>query len=310
MRTYINRSAQGYGGPLWTEVELAYLRLNYTTMTAREIAEHLGRTTQAVHARASKLGLVSRHRLGVNSLIKDYFKVIDTPMKAWVLGLLASDGSMSKAGQLKLELHRKDLEIVVAVRDELAPEARISYYNTRTTPMARFMISDPGLRADLASHGVVNAKTLITAWPTDLPREFVNSFVCGYYDGDGSLGLRPIPRWSVVSGVPEFLRIMQAQIHEHTGIWPGGPYEDKRHEHAWSIVQTGEPVRVLDEWIHRDVPGLARKRLTPLPEPDKEAQPSRIGRYVGNLESLEDSAIERGMRDKAAQEEAICYRSS
>jgi hypothetical protein len=192
-------------------------------------------------------------------------------MKAWVLGLLAADGSVSKAGQLKLELHRKDLGIVEAVRDDLAPDARISFYKTRTTPMARFMVADPGLRDDLASHGVVNAKTLITAWPTGVPVEFVNSFVCGYYDGDGSLGLHPLPRWSVVSGNREFLRIMQAEIYEHTAIWPGGPYEDKRHEHAWSIVQTGGPVRVLDEWIHRDVPGLARKRLPSIQESDKVA---------------------------------------
>ena len=261
MRTYVNRSSQGYGGPLWTEQDHAYLRENYTTMPVREIAAHLGRTEQGVHARASKLKLKSRHRAGVNSLVKDYFKVIDTPMKAWVLGLLAADGSMSKAGQLKLELHRKDLEIVEAVRDDMAPDARISFYKTRTTPMARFMISDPDLRADLASHGVVNAKSLITAWPSGLPDEFVNSFVCGYYDGDGSLGTRPLPRWTVVSGNPPFLEEMQARILEHTGIGVGGPYRDIRHEHAWSIVKTGEPVRALDAWVHRDVPGLARKRL-------------------------------------------------
>ena len=89
----------------------------------------------------------------------------------------------------------------------------------------------------------------------------MNSFVCGYYDGDGSLGTNPLPRWSVVSGNPKFLQVMQVKIEEHTGIWVGGPYEDKRHEHAWSIVKSGEPVRALDEWVHRDVPGLARKRL-------------------------------------------------
>ena len=128
--------------------------------------------------------------------------------------------------------------------------------------MARFMVADPGLVADLASHGVVNAKTLITAWPPDLPDQFVNSFVCGYYDGDGSLGTTgPWLRWSVVSGNLEFLQVMQDKIHEHTEIWVPGPYEDRRHENAWSIVKSGKPVRALDEWIHRDVPGLARKRL-------------------------------------------------
>ena len=101
MREYASRSPEGYGGPLWTEGDLAYLRENYGTMSGKDIAAHLGRSYQAVMMRANKLGLKSRHRVGVNSLVKDYFKVIDTPMKAWVLGLLASDGSVSKAGQLE-----------------------------------------------------------------------------------------------------------------------------------------------------------------------------------------------------------------
>ena len=263
-REYRTRSAQGYGGPVWTDEHLAYLRQNYGSMPAKDIAANLGRSYQGVLTRANQLGLKARHRMGVNSLVKDYFKEIDTPMKAWLLGLLAADGCMSKAGQLTLGLHQKDLEIVEAARDELAPGARITFYATRTTPMARFSVSDPGLVADLASHGVVNAKTLITAWPADLPGEFVNSFVCGYYDGDGSLGTVPLPRWAVVSGNQEFLEVMQDKIHEHTEIWVPGPYEDRRHENAWSIVKSGKPVRALDEWIHRDVPGLARKRLAGL----------------------------------------------
>lgn len=271
-REYRMRSAEGYGGPLWSDEELAYLRENYVKMPAKDIAIHLGRTYQAVIMRASKLGLRARHRVGVNSLVKDYFKVIDTPTKAWALGLLAADGSMSKAGQLKLELHRKDLEIVEAARDDMAPGARISFRSTRTTPTACFMISDPSLRADLASHGVVNAKTLITAWPSGVPGRFVNSFVCGYYDGDGSLGTTgKWLRWSVVSGNADFLKTMQAKIHEHTGIWVGGPYQDRRHQHAWSIVATGEPVRALDAWTHRDVPGLARKNLAAVLESDRVA---------------------------------------
>jgi hypothetical protein len=240
-------------------------------MTVKEIAAHLGRTQQAVYMRASKLGLKSRHRLGVNSLVPDYFKVIDTPMKAYILGLLTADGFITKAGQVFLALHEKDRALVESVRDELAPGARVGAYKTRTTPMVRFSVSAPGLVADLASHGVVNGKSLITVWPSGLPDEFVNSYVCGYYDGDGSLGLKPLFRWTVVSGNPDFLCVMQARILELIGLGVGGPYQDRRHEHAWSIVLTGEPVRALDAWVHRDVPGLARKRLPPAPESDKAA---------------------------------------
>ena len=271
MRTYASRSAQGYGGPVWTEEDHAYLRENYTTLPAREIAAHLGRTEQAIHSRASKLGLKSRHRLGINSLTPDYFKVIDTPMKAYILGLLTADGFVTKAGQVCLALHEKDRALVEAVRDRLAPGARIGTYKTRTTPMVRFSVSAPGLVADLASHGVVNGKSLITVWPTGLPDEFVNGYICGYFDGDGSLGLKPWFRWTVVSGNPEFLRIMQAKILDLTGLMVGGPYQDRRHEHAWSIIATGEPVRAHDAWIHEDVPGLARKNLAAVLKSDKVA---------------------------------------
>ena len=127
--------------------------------------------------------------------------------------------------------------------------------------MCRFMVSSPDLVADLAQHGVVNAKTLITAWPAGLPAHLENSFTCGYFDGDGSLSPKRVYRWAVVSGNRDFLMVMQDRIVTHTGVKVGGPYQDKRHNAAWSIVATGEPVRALDAWMHRDVPGLARKRF-------------------------------------------------
>jgi hypothetical protein len=255
------RTPEGYWGKPWSPEELAYLRENYTLVPAKDIAAHLGRSLNGIYQRANTEGLKSRHRMGVNSLVKDYFHAIDTPRKAWVLGLLAADGSISKTGQLKLELHEKDLEIVETVRSELAPDARISFYNTRTTPMARFMVADPQLISDLANHGVVNKKSLITRWPAELPARLENSYVCGYFDGDGSLGTKPTLRWAITSGTLTFLYALQEHIHAHTGLTVGGPYADKRHNSAWSIVSTGESVRVLDEWIHKDVPGLTRKRL-------------------------------------------------
>jgi hypothetical protein len=253
------RTSEGYWGKPWSPEELDYLRKNYVVMSVKDIAAHLGRSYHAVYQRASLEGLKSRHRTGVNSLVKDYFHEIDTPMKAWVLGLLAADGSISKAGQLKLELHQKDLEIVEAVRNELAPDARISFYSSRTSPMARFMVSNPQLMTDLASYGVVNAKSLITVFPQNLPAELENSFICGVYDGDGSLCKEWIYRWSVISANRQFLLTIQEHIQDRAGIWVGGPYKDKS---CWTLVATGEPVRTLDAWIHKDVPGLARKRLT------------------------------------------------
>ena len=54
-------------------------------------------------------------------------------MKAYLLGLLAADGSVSKAGQLKLELHQKDRCLGELARDRIEQAARTSDYFTRTS---------------------------------------------------------------------------------------------------------------------------------------------------------------------------------
>jgi hypothetical protein len=271
-RQWPSRSAEGWGGPAWSEEEIAYLHEYYPLQPAKEVAAAIGRSVAAVRVRAIKLGIPSRHRAGINSLVPDYFRVIDTPLKAYLLGLLMADGCISERNQLSLPLSAKDISAVELLRDELAPAARIGSYLTKEgRPMAIFRVQSPELAADLARHGVVQAKSLVTRWPAELPEELEGSFTCGYYDGDGSLLPKWVYRWSVIGGCPPFLEEMQAHILARTGIKVGGLYRDKRHEHAWSICATGEPVRALDEWVHRDVPGLARKRLTTFLQADKTA---------------------------------------
>lgn len=252
--------------PGWTPAEDAYLRAHYESQPVKEISAAIGRTPNAIRLRAAAMELKSYQRAGMNSLVPGYFRDIDTPMKAYLLGLLMSDGSISDTNQLKLEVHEKDRCLAELTRDAIAPQARIGLGRVRQrsgkiTPMARFAIQSPGLAADLARHGVVNCKTLIVKWPRTVPPGLENSFACGYYDGDGSLDRRQPYRWSTVCGIPEFLVEMQECIAKHTGIGVGGPYQDKRHEHAWSIVTTGGRVAELDAWLHRDVAGLPRKSL-------------------------------------------------
>ncbi len=211
------RSPEGFGGPRWTEEDLEYLRANYHLMPAAEIAAVLGRTPNAIHVRANIEGLRSWHHAGHYSLVRDYFRNIGTPMKAYLLGLLLADGSVSPANQLKLEIHEKDRCLAELARDEIAPQARIGSYSTDTSPMVRFMIQSADLAADLADHGVVHRKTLVTSWPDEVHPRYENSFVCGYYDGDGSIDRRSPYRWSVVSGNPEFLGDIQACIAERLG---------------------------------------------------------------------------------------------
>ena len=129
------RSGPGRGGysPPWTDEDRQFVRDNYATTPAPEIAEKLGRSLTGLHVQASLMGIGSYHRKANSSLVLGYFKVIDTPVKAYLLGLLMADGYVTGTQRLQLGLALRDYDrkLVELLRDELAPEARLHTYLTR-----------------------------------------------------------------------------------------------------------------------------------------------------------------------------------
>jgi hypothetical protein len=248
---------------LWTHEEDEYVKANYATVLARDIATHLGRSRQAVVQRATRHGLKGHRRAGWHSAQHDYFASIDTPEKAYILGLFMSDGCITRVNQLCLSLHVRDEAAVMHARDRIAPAARLNYHGTAGCPMVKFAIQSPRIAADLANLGLVPAKSYTVTWPARVPEEHAGSFVCGLFDGDGSLvhGATNMPRWTLISASPPLLEAVQQRAFNQTGTWIGGPYRDRRSK-ARSIVATGRgQVSDLDEWTHQHVAGLTRKRL-------------------------------------------------
>lgn len=256
-----NRPKRPVAAP-WSETELSYLIDNYAKVATIQIATALGRSLAAIYQRASAMDLESYHQRGRISARSDYFARLERPVQAYILGLLMADGWITKLGQLFLSLNEKDVSAVELVRDELAPAASIARVRISKSMMARFNVQCPPLSADLARLGVRPAKTFTIAWPDELPFRLENSFVLGYFDGDGAISFqRGRPRWAVTCGSLPFLISMLEHIDANIGRRPGGPYRDKR-SNAYSIVATGEPAREINEWAHRNVGGLDRKRFS------------------------------------------------
>ncbi len=272
------------GTPRWGDWELAYLREHYHVKSAPEIAEALGRTVVAVYGRAAKAGLALPPRPPCT-----YFREINSPVKAYVLGLLVADGWVAEGNHVGIELAENDREAVALVRDELLPSARLRVYPRHYgQPRVRFQLRDARLAADLARHGVVQRKTGLESWPAELPREFENSFICGYYDGDGHMDWLPRPYWQVACASRSFLEAMSQRIEATIGVKPFGPY---RQGPIWAVGKSGEPARAVLTWIHQEVPGLARKRLPEIVTAADEVTrlPPRVAHVAYALMALEDS---------------------
>jgi hypothetical protein len=243
----------------WTDTEAGQLRDLYGQIPTAEIARRLGRGEGYIYGRLIKDGLATpkprRHRS-----YNPYFQVIDSPVKAYVLGLLAADGWVDDEGHIGIELDEKDQAAVALVRDELCPTGSVRFYYRRDRgyAMARFQVGSVQMARDLAGYGIVPRKTHTLAWPEGLPAEFDNSFVCGYFDGDGHLRWDQYPYWTVICASRPFVETMREHIEAALGVGPFGPY---RQGSAWSITKAGKAAAAIEAWMHRDVAGLARKRL-------------------------------------------------
>lgn len=161
---------------------------------AKEIANREGIPLQTLYYYIRKLGYKQSKRL--YTLNEDYFRIINTQNKAYILGFLMADGCVCKTEPTKstpdrliinisikdkniLEFIKKELECSYSVREYIPIES--TYSNNM---MCSLTINSMQLCKDLISHGVIPNKTGKETFPK-LPRKLKRHFIRGFLDGDG-----------------------------------------------------------------------------------------------------------------------------
>lgn len=245
----------------WTEDELAEVRRCYAKEPVGKIAERLGRSASAVQQRARVLGLLSRKTLVNAAIVADYFKVIDTDEKAYILGLLAADGCVGDDDRITLGLQADDEDLVRFTRDRIAPLHKISRVESRK--FVSFSVQSRQLAEDLGRRGIVPRKSHVLEWPE--LGELQRPYLLGYFDGDGwaSTARGRYPIWGVCSGSRGFIDALTKYTEAQAGVSLDRVYSRKGADlHQVSV--TGHGAYVIDKWLHQGCElGLARKRFAP-----------------------------------------------
>jgi hypothetical protein len=185
-------------------------------------------------------------------------------MQAYVLGLLASDGTVARdRPRIRFSVHKKDIVLTETVRSELAPGSNITFEPCNDYRCARVSFTSPKMREDLARYNVVPGKSHTFTWPDALPEHLANSFLLGMFDGDGWIvpdkrKQQPYYVTGLISGNPAF----PARVAEHIALGTGLPCPQVcKVGRAWTVRYGGSRALLVNEWLHRDLPGLARKRI-------------------------------------------------
>ncbi|MBS1960726.1 MAG: hypothetical protein JST04_00815 [Bdellovibrionales bacterium] len=143
----------------------------------------------------------------------DEFKIIDTEDKAYFLGLLFADGSISKENTVRISLVDKQLIDDLELRFPFFNRGEFDYSKYGENHKIQYSLakSNKVLYQDLFNLGLRERKStenkeLITI--PELDNNLMNHFIRGYFDGNGSISipsLRPNLRRVEICSASEYL---------------------------------------------------------------------------------------------------------
>jgi LAGLIDADG-like domain len=151
-------------------------------MECREIPYHLNVSERAV-ARVLKEADINTKRRNRYTLNEGYFDVIDSQNKAYLLGLIAADGCVTKSNYVAFESIDKELTEMLSKELKYSGEIKIIQHQNYA-PHYRINFSSEKLASSLYSYGIIPGRTFSgeTYFPSS---KYLQSYVLGYFDGDG-----------------------------------------------------------------------------------------------------------------------------
>lgn len=122
------------------------------------------------------------------------FHNIDNAEKAYWLGFFAADGINYRRKTnaiIGFNIHQKDREHLIKFKSFCNSDMQIidfisSEGFSNNTPMSRLYIYSIEMSDDLTKNGVPPKKSFILK-PPPIQQQFYLPFICGYFDGDGSI---------------------------------------------------------------------------------------------------------------------------
>lgn len=124
----------------------------------------------------------------------DFFDIIDSEEKAYILGFYLSDGSITD-NRFSIAISKNDLELVEKIRDILSPattiyftEEKINKQGIKSNPICKLQFTSTNIVNTLQKLGFGKGKTYLEKSVKNIiPENLMRHFIRGYFDGDGNI---------------------------------------------------------------------------------------------------------------------------
>ena len=135
----------------------------------------------------------------------NYFDVIDSSIKAYLLGFIAADGCITNHNTLKINIVEDDAIILERLKEEIGCESHL--YKTPKKigrNQITFSMRDKTLTNSIKKYGIHERKSLtMENIIPNIPKIYRKSFILGYFDGDGFASISYINYISKKTNIPK-----------------------------------------------------------------------------------------------------------
>lgn len=214
---------------------------------------------------------ILRSRLKHPNLKEDYFREIDTKVKAYWLGFILADGNLTRTDKndprrksggttlrFSLAISKKNAQHLVNLMLELGvnpKEMKSRVSKKYGSPMVEFSICNRVFCEFLNQAGCIPAKSNVLRLPKLGTQPLDKALLLGYFDGDGTLSGKKRSSPVLVSGSPNLLKDIKERFGLKTKIG--------RANHSWRLCLSIGLLRDMTANLNF---GLTRKRI-PLETP-------------------------------------------
>jgi len=121
----------------------------------------------------------------------NFFEIIDSETKAYLLGFLYADGNIAKnSNRISLGVQEQDSYILNALLEHVGGKiTKYTYDKENWKDMYYWTLSNNILKRDLIKLGCFPNKSHDGVNFPEIPDEMVRHFIRGFFDGDGSVGI-------------------------------------------------------------------------------------------------------------------------
>jgi len=127
--------------------------------------------------------------LPISSKNESYFERIDSPEKAYFLGLMYADGNVyTIRNRIQITLQKEDISILKKFAKSMSYNGK--FYIDKEKYI-KVIVNSKKICEDIIKLGCFVRKSLILEFPNSdqVPNDYIWHFIRGYFDGDGSVNI-------------------------------------------------------------------------------------------------------------------------